>query len=735
MTTPANLFGSGIRAAAEYRDQLLRHLDAQALLADEDSEIVTWIPAVLGTRFGVVPATSEVTDLAELVVYTPLGTTTDIESARALVAMLNDVTSLNTWAVLGDPGPEGWWDNDQELLADLPYAVPGQFRRQNHLVSLPAEAGVYTITVGFSIVVGHASVDIPVPIAAAIVSEQVAKATAIATHDSDLPWLERSWVPVGDSLRPSSEWEDVVFFFDNVITPRSEQEPQRLPDQLGRALVSIQSQQCISSPGTWAGGGAGGFTCEVPYGPGPFPGGVIGRNMVRGVESHEGVLTALVQGVVVENPYLGKGLLVFTKIPEAAEEIQDPAWWSASLLNNLPRLRTPTSSPAEAHGLGTWVVRDGQPVHFVFVPVAWEELFTEAELLQFFEQVLTNAARVVWRSRKVREPFESLFPAGLLQEPLPPMGLVAGIHSRGLAFGEPGLGSNPAAAALNSIYALAVGQDREWSSVHQSLFFLDTGVSLVQVSAVRCDCTPPGCIVDVQTACPNPPTDIHLQQLVKRGLPAMVLGEGPGQVLLSRLHLHDSRSAGMAAFGPIGLQALAAALTGAGVQLGLRPQVDELVNIRLARPDYARPDEGTSAGMARAAEMLGAHSAQPLDWNSYALAWSPSGSREVRTIVRYQDDPDMGAMLLISTEVPHSGGEIEGVRQSLQEALLADIRNPISGDYQIGDGCVSVLNSRWVASDPGTDQREHAEWVGDLVLEHAAAVGIAVAQLWSGEGD
>ena len=39
----------------------------------EDSEIVTWIPAVLGTRFGVVPATSEVTDLAEQV-FTPLGT-------------------------------------------------------------------------------------------------------------------------------------------------------------------------------------------------------------------------------------------------------------------------------------------------------------------------------------------------------------------------------------------------------------------------------------------------------------------------------------------------------------------------------------------------------------------------------------------------------------------------------------------------------------------------------------
>ena len=236
------------------------------------------------------------------------------------------------------------------------------------------------------------------------------------------------------------------------------------------------------------------------------------------------------------------------------------------------------------------------------------------------------------------------------------MGLVAGIHPCGLAFGEPGLGSNPAAAALNSIYALAVGQDREWSSVHQSLFFLDTGVSLVQVSAVRCDCTPPGCIVDVQTACPNPPTDIHLQQLVKRGLPAMVLGEGPGQVLLSRLHLHDSRSAGMAAFGPIGLQALAAALTGAGVQLGLRPQVDELVNIRLARPDYARP---------------GMRGPQP-EWRVPPKCWAPLSSTprlellrpgmvteqltgKSAIIVRYQDDPDMGAMLLISTEVPSSG--------------------------------------------------------------------------------
>ena len=48
----------------------------------------------------------------------------------------------------------------------------------------------------------------------------------------------------------------------------------------------------------------------------------------------EGVLTPG-PGVVVENPYLGKGLC-FHQDPEAAEEIQDPAWWSASLLNNLP---------------------------------------------------------------------------------------------------------------------------------------------------------------------------------------------------------------------------------------------------------------------------------------------------------------------------------------------------------------------------------------------------------------
>ncbi len=720
-----NLFGSGIESALNYRDQLLQHLGAQTVLTDEDSDFVTWIPAVLGTRLGVVPASSEVTDLAELVVYTTLGSTTDVEAARAFVGLLNDFTSLNTWAVLGDPGPEGWWDDEGDL-GGMPYEIPGKFRRQNHLVSLREEPGVYEITVGFSVVVGHASINLPIPIIAAIVSEQVAKATALATHDEDLPWLERAWVAVEDALRPSDEWEEVVYFFDNVITPRGRQEPQYLMNLLGQALLSIQSQQSVSTSGTWAGSGATGFTCEVPYGPGPFPDGVIGRQSSRGIESTDDILTALVQGMVVDNPHLGQGLLVTTKIPDANVAIEDPAWWSASLLNNLPRLRSPISSPAEAHGLGTWVVRDDQPVHFVFIPVAWEELFTADDLRQFFEQVLTNEARVVWSSRKVREPFSSLFPDGPLADPLPPMGFTAGTLSRGLAFGEPGVGFNPTAATLNSIYQLAVGQDREWSAIQPSSFILDTGVSLVQVRAARCDCDPPGTVVDVETPCPNPQTGTHMRDLVSRGMPAMVLGGGDGEALLSRLHIHDLAAAGREAFGPIGLQTLAAALTGAGVRLGERDQIDDIANVRAARPDYQRPDQGTSAGMTRAAEILDASAAQPIDWNTYKLTWSAQEAEETHTTVEYAEDPDLGEVLRITSAIPHNASDMQNLREALQSTLIGRTTVPISGDYLTTDHEITVVNTRWVASDPATDQHDHAQWVGGLVQEHAEAIRSAL---------
>ena len=303
----------------------------------------------------------------------------------------------------------------------------------------------------------------------------------------------------------------------------------------------VQFQQ---SPAAWFGSGdESGFTCEVPYGPGPFPLGVIGMQSAVPHLSGPRTATSLVQGMPTDNPWLGNGLVFAVTSGGNDSNLPLPEWGAAALLNAQNRLRSDDASPGFAHAVGSWVKRNSNMTHVCFIPAGWDRLLTEEELIRFFRILLANAARLSWGSRQVLEPNRDR-PTHDPTHPRMLAGLAAGANARGPQFGEPGSGINPGARALTFIWDKLVGSDDEFARVFDDVagFRFWMGPAVLDITSHRCTCpSESGSLIVLESDLGNdtPEDRERLMRLQETGLPFAVVTTSGRLTALAQIHVHD----------------------------------------------------------------------------------------------------------------------------------------------------------------------------------------------------
>jgi hypothetical protein len=401
-----------------------------------------------------------------------------------------------------------------------------------------------------SFVVGDAAIELPVAAVEATVREQIAKVTALMS--SGLP---ESWgtpliggMPDGRTRAQPDDWHEVVYHHERAA-PLPDIDPSALMDALVDAFNVHVTQQTGFGAAFWLGAiDTAGLTCEVPFGPGPFPGGAVwAANPHRAVDDADST-TSLVQAHIATNPHLGDGLLLRMHLGVDPPSQHRTIEWTAALLNEQASLTAPGATVGTAHGIGAWVELDGRLEYRCFVPAAWLAEHDGPDPRHLLHELLANLARISGSARHVVEfdPFDALarLKGG---HDMPRSGLAAGVGARGPAFGELGVGTDPGAELLAHAFELTVGSTTEWAQRTPDGRGFDWSPNRFRqrFRTEPCPCDhEPGAVVTIATPLGTPRHDplVHLLDEL-RGLGAahpFAVGREPdgGIELRSQLHVH-----------------------------------------------------------------------------------------------------------------------------------------------------------------------------------------------------
>lgn len=541
----SSLFSSGLSKAAGLRGRLLEALGAEPewTVGTEDSPDVVWLAGPVPTFLSVQAGGALTPRLAVLNVRTRCAWVENLDHARLTVDDLNRHTTLNRWVVLGDPAPNNWFDS--QVDDQTPHWMDVEALRRGLISSRPAPDAPISVEVTVSFVVGDPSTDVPFEAVLLTVSEQIAKATALVTNDFAEGWGEAAVTDLDGRQRGGDDWNQVVYHYDNRVTHRASEDPAPLLSALNAAFVAEQTAQFENAASAWYGGGDGsGFTCEVPYGPGPFEEGVIGMTDSRGIPLTEENRTSLIRAFPVDNPHAGNGLLITMRVP-MNQNVDDLSWWQASMLNAQSRLNGGGSSAGMAHGFGAWALHQDEPQHVVFIPASWAFDLPIEELVCFFRQVLANFARLSWAARRVLEPYAGVEPEALLKpDDIPSSGLASGPFARGLQFGEPGVGTDPGAEVMAFTWTNLVVPDTEWAQVlnDRTGFEFWPNRHMQRITTTSCSCPDPGSRITIDTPLLWGSTSEMLAEAMRvqaEGWPAALVSNGQGLIARTLLHVHD----------------------------------------------------------------------------------------------------------------------------------------------------------------------------------------------------
>jgi hypothetical protein len=640
------LFGRGLPAADELRSRLFDALGAERewLVSGDDEDVVPWVVEWLSgpcsTSFIIRPSAPETPGLAVLEVTTILGLVHDVDAARAFVDDLNFYTTLNRWFVFGDPGPRGWApvgghlvedDATRDFMASLVHAAP---------TSAPL------VVCAASFVVGDTDVELPFGAVVLTVREQIAKATALMTNNAWELWGEPIFGQTSDgrSRISSAEWHDVVYHYDRRVTPYRDMNGAPLMEALIDAFDAHVTEQGDTGGPFWVGsGGEAGFTCEVPYGSGPFPDDAVWLSHPEREAGDDNTITSLVEAFIVSNPHIGNGLLATMRLLVPPPPEHGTVQWTAALLNEQARLQAPGATPGSAHGVGAWVDKDGQPTYCCFVPASWLLDPEGPDPRELFHRLLGNLARLSWSARRVLEFDPALVEAARMGRHVPSSGLAAGSAARGPAFGEPRTGLDPGARLLASAFQHTVGRDVEWARLAEDRrgFGFSPNSFHQNFSSERCTCVDEeGAHVVITTPLGAPQLGSldRLAAVGASGHPFAVCMTPTGDIeLRSKLHVHAdtlgwlwSWPTTIAAAQAVAAEQLAVLVDRSATVDGwpVRLDRDEMLDV-FELPTFRSP--GPEVGGRRALTLAPFRNAQvpaAARWDAGAavVVWSPDGS-------------------------------------------------------------------------------------------------------------
>ena len=749
----SSLFSSGLSKATSLRGRLLEALGAESewTVGTDDSPDVVWLAGPVPTFLSVQAGGALTPGLAVLTVRTRCAWVEDVDIARSEVEYLNAHTTLNRWVVLGDPGPENWFNPVEDL--QMPYDWAPEARRRNLISSRPAPDADVSVEVAVSFVVGDVSTDVPFEAVLLTVSEQISKATAVVTNNFTEGWGEAAFADLDGRRRTGDEWHPVVYHYDNRIAPLASEDTTPLLSALNDAFVAERAAQFEDAAAAWYGGGDGsGFTCEVPYGPGPFEEGVIGMTATREIPLTNENRTSLVGASLVDNPHAGKGLLITMRVP-GDTNVDDPPWWQASMLNAQSRLNGGGASAGMAHGFGAWVVHEDEPQHVVFIPASWAHDLPRETLILFFGQVLANFARLSWGARRVLEPHVDVEVASLFEpDNIPCSGLAGGPHARGLQFGESGVGTDPGADVVGYTWTNLVGPDTEWAQVLNDCkgFEFWPNRHMQRITTTPCSCADPGSRISIDTPLlwGSSPQILNVAMRVQAdGWPAAMVSNGHGLIARTLLHVHDDSKAWAEGW-PTALavaQALlaehldrvsgdAVSWTSDHPQSGRRHDRDQMLTLFDPGQDwstlpawYLNPEALALAATIPeiAPYALAWHEGLVLmDWSIELVQDGSSRTATVRTTYGPAEHPALGRCLRISTELHVDADDPGSWCLENNELLVSGADDTfVLGGWTASDGSrVTYTTVDPAALDRSTSTDRHASFIGTALNHHVSAV-------------
>jgi len=729
-------FGTGLDAASSLRSALLGGLGAEQewLSWDSEEDTVSWITGPLATAFSVRPASSLTPGLGVVHISTRCAWVDDIVIAEGMVASLNLTATVNRWTIHDQPLPSEWTELDEDSDEEPDEVV---LARRLALLPLPGESATPAVHNELSVITGDGAAELPLAAVIAGVREQIAKATAVATYEhAALMWIPAA-VTMAGRAREAQEWHEVVYHYDNVITPASGADARPLLAALTTALSRAQAEQGETGSAVWAGtGNNDGLTCEVPYGEGPFPLGLVSTGHIPHLSGPE-TSTSLVQSSIIDHSWLGQGLML-TLRPGSGPKSDEPAL-AAALLNQL--LSAGRLGEAVTHGWGAWIYNQ-LFMHTVFLPAAWATQLDQHDLEQLMRCLLDDAARLSRLSRVVIEPLcDAAQEDELLAGALPVYGLAAGHMSRGLTFGENGVGTDPGARLLARLWHDMVAGDSQWAVLD-----IDDGVGFdywPNEHRQRFRSTPcghgDGADVTVETLLGPVNRELSL-----RPLPGAMVTTEDGRVLRTVLHVHDDSLSWLAGWcTPLAVsQALLASKIADPTPapaalplhplLGPRPETDQMLELFDAGTPWfdsaANPLSHAVVALATSIPEPVPHAARvarddtiEIDWLLQTQQDAASKRGSVTTAVqRYQDDV-LGTCLLLRTVVAVDGTEDTWSERA--NALLTSGRDvTVVGGFRSADGAVSFTSLIPVALDRATWLTGWMSHVGTCLSHHISGV-------------
>jgi len=721
-------FGTGLDAASALRAVLLESLGAEQewLSWDNDQDAVSWITGPLATAFSVRPASSLTPGLGVLHVSTRCAWVDDPVVAEEMVDGLNLNTTVNRWTIHDQPHPAQW--EGPEGSSDAVDA------RRLALLPRPDEGSSAAVHLELSVVTGDGLLELPLAAVVAGVREQIAKATAVATLEETAAIWTPAAVTMAGRAREGDMWHEVVYHYDNVVTPASGADARPLLAALVTAFTRVQAELEQAGSAVWVGTGDDvGLTCEVPYGEGPFPLGLVGSGIAPHLKGPH-TSTSLVQSSVVDHPQLGRGLMFTLRL--GADPAYDEPALAAALLNQ--QHCAGRAAEAVAHGWGAWIFNQNL-MHALFLPAAWATQLDQSDLEQLMRCLLDDVARLSPLSRVVLEPLCDVDEDDLFAGNLPVTGLAAGPRARGPEFGEPGAGADLAARMLSYLWRDLVAGDTQWSSLE-----VTEGVGFdywpnryrQRFRAAACG-DGGGALVTIETLLPAmPPPDV----LLARPLPGAIMRSADGLVVRSVLHVHDDSLNWIGAWGaPLAVaQALLAdqlenvdGTSGNALvphpELGARTDPDQMLELF----DPGTPWRETAANPLDPAVLALAGSvAEPvphggrvagdgvveLDWlqpiDSDDLSWTARST----TVSRHQDD-SLGTCLLLRTALAAEADAVE-LCEAANDWLVNRANTTVVGGFSPTPDGVMLTSLVPIPLDRSTGQNRHIGFVGTCLGHH-----------------
>ena len=766
------VFSSGYDRAVAYRNALLSELGAEpewTYGGDGDQEIA-WIAGPLATYFRVEAPEEDLPGLAGLTVRTITHEIKDLGAARQIAALLNAETSLNRWTIINDPGPEGWFDPQHP---NAPW--------RNYVAQTPDQDSPISLGLSFSITVSEPSAEYSIAAVLLNIQEQIAKATAVATNYGDEDWGFVNSIAGTDGVRASEDWNGIVYHFDNNLAPDAQLSPQPLLDALNAGFrASVEAQHSEGTP-SWhmAGEDQDGFTCEIPFGRGQYPLGVVTGFAISGVEGDQ---TCLVRGEQVpegQNP-LGAGLRITMDLPVDHTRFVAPGW-IVHLLNLGGRIRSFHKSVFSSHTLGAWTNSEHGIYWSTFIPAYWVSFFEEGDLELLFAELLKNCARLSWGAHilfctpleeqgalsieelsstvsvqddvigrgTAHAPNESL---SLYRKANAPGGFTAGVYSRGPFYGETGVGVDPGARLLNYAFSEMVSSDTQWfHKIETEGFGLQHGFLYqlskrpVSVRTIPCHCDAPpdqGSLVTISTpVAENVSDEGLLMALAARsdgGCSRLLVENGLLQ-LCTTIHVHQDTldvyknwpaviSASQALFA----DQLHALLIEHGDLNCDNIYEGETRQDRDGVFDILNPDaEWNQRGFSDQALALAPHQTgfdiYQLRWdeNDVVVGWGfPRESSSLPpvskpTVIRQRLDPALGHVLEFTTAIS-LGDAIDSAHWCFEQNLTCRNSGVTSGCFSLKNKEVAFVSTYPISLSSGLANSDEsaAVWIGSMLSYH-----------------